>query len=59
MDLKQGNDLAEHINNYFANVGVNLADKIRTNTTQTSSLLYHTVLNNNPDNIFEMIITED
>ena len=58
-DVIQGNDLAEHVNNYFANVGINLAENIAANTVPTSSLLYHTVLNNNRDNVLYSLITEE
>ena len=56
-ELLQGEELAGHINDYFANVGAVLANNIESKSTCTSPLLYHTVLNNTQDNIISNPIT--
>ena len=58
--LFQGNELAGHINEYFANIGASLADDIRNKNTKTStSLLYYNVLNNHHDSILVTPVTQD
>ena len=56
--IEQGIELAEHVNEFFANVGRKLADDIRNNIRGAPPLL-HTVLNDNQDNILRDPVTAD
>ena len=56
-EIIQGKELSEHINQYFANIGTVLADKIKSDSVHTSSLLLYTVLNKKRDDVLGIPIT--
>ena len=58
--LADDNEIADHINDHFANIGNTLAQNIQAQIgIQETTRLYHTAMNNNNDNITNVPITRD
>ena len=57
-DLYEGDELADHVNKYFANIGLKLANNISSHLHDIKPL-YHTVQNFTRDEILSVAITED